>query len=166
MTDFVSSEAFNDLPLPEIEEAAGELHRRIAVALRGLGEARADQPDAHGRSPRWRAAALASTTELAATTLACIAAGSTPPFDRVDRHPASIAAVMYAAPTLPALGARLDQDRRLLTSIARQLDAHFEDARITAWGELTAHRLVVEVAILEAARSAQAIELAAGSAQV
>ena len=157
---------FDALPLPEIEEAAGELHRRIAVALRGIGEARADQPNSEGRSPRWRAAALASATEFAATSLACIAAGGTPPLDRADRHPAAIAAVMYAAPTLTALGVRLDQDRRLLVSLARQLEARFEESRVTAWGELTAHRLVVEVAVIEAARCAQAIELAGASAPV
>jgi len=157
---------FDSLPLPEIEEAAGELHRRVSVALRSIGEARADQPDAEGRSPRWRAAALASSTEFAATSLACLVAGGAPPLDRADRHPAAIAAVMYAAPTLAALGIRLDQDRRLLVSLARQLETHFEVPRITAWGELTAHRLVVEVAVLEAARCAQAIELAGASAHV
>ena len=149
---------FDHLSLPEIEEAAGELHRRIAVALRAIGEARAEAPDTEGRSPRWRTAALASATEFAATSLACIVAGSTPPLDRADRHPAAIAAVMYAAPTLAALGVRLDQDRRLLVSLARQLEARFEEPRVTAWGELTAHRLVVEVAVVEAARCAQAIE--------
>jgi hypothetical protein len=162
----LSPTPFDDLSLPEIEEAAGELHRRIGVTLRGIGEARADIPDGEGRSPRWRAASLASETELAATTLACLVAGSTPPFDRTDRHPAAIAAVMYAAPTLPALGLRLEQDRQLLASLARYLDARFEEPRGTAWGELTAHRLVVEVAIVEAARCAQAIELAAATAQI
>jgi hypothetical protein len=157
---------FDDLSLPGIEEAAGELHRRIGVTLRGIGEARADLPDAEGRSPRWRAASLASATELAATTLACLVAGSIPPFDRTDRHPAAIAAVMYAAPTLSALGLRLDQDRRLLASLARHLDTRIDDPQVTAWGELTARRLVVEVAVIEAARCAQAIELGASTAQV
>ena len=157
---------FDALPLPEIEEASGELHRRISVALRGIGEARADQPDGEDRSPRWRAAALASATEFAATSLACIAAGGTPPLDRADHHPAAIAAVMYAAPTLTALSVRLDQDRRLLVSLARHLETRFEEPRVTAWGELTVHRLVVEVAVIEAARCAQAIELAGASAAV
>ena len=164
--DRVAPTPFDELSLPEIEEASGELHRRIGVTLRGIGEARADQLDVEDRSPRWRAAALASATELAATTLASLVAGAIAPLDRVDRHPAAIAAVMYAAPTLSALGVRLDQDRRLLVSLARQLDGRSEEPHVTAWGELTPHRLVVEVAIAEAARCAQAIELAASTAQV
>jgi hypothetical protein len=89
-----------------------------------------------------------------------------PPLDRTDRHPAVIAAVMYAAPTLSALGLRLDQDRRLLVSLARHLDTRIDEPRVTAWGELTARRLVVEVAVIEAAHCAQAIDFAASTAQV
>src|SRR5690606_28058570 len=108
-------ETFDDLPLDTLEEAGGELHRRITVAMREVGELRADELDWERRSPRRRVAALAVLTELACSTFSAAAAGVAPPSGRIDRHPAAIAAVMYGAPTVAGLLHRLEQDRRMLT---------------------------------------------------
>ena len=112
--------AVEQLSLPEIEEAIGEIERRIAVALRALGERAADEPDAAGRTPRREVAGLAADLELAALVLAAVAAaGGEPPAEDGERRAALAAGLMYAAPTIPALLQRLDQDRRLLVSLAR-----------------------------------------------
>ena len=55
--------AFDDLPLDTLEEASGELHRRIALAMRDVGEDRADEPDRERLTPRRRLAALATLLE-------------------------------------------------------------------------------------------------------
>jgi hypothetical protein len=151
-------DVFDALALDQLEEAAGELHRRIADALRRIGEGGAERADDDGRSPRWRAASLASSLELAATSLAAVAAGGTAPDARVDRHPMAVAAIMYAAPTIPALLTRLEQDRRLVASFARHLESRLGEAHVTPWGHSTLRRLLTEVAITEPARCAQALE--------
>jgi hypothetical protein len=149
---------FDSLALADLEEASGELHRRIGAALRRIGEARAERDDGGGRTPRYRAAALAAAIELAAHTLGAVAAGAAAPDVRSDRHPAVIAAIMYATPAIPALLARLDQDRRLLASLARSLDARLSEAHVTPWGHETLRRLLSEIAVAEPARCAQALE--------
>ena len=68
--------AVEQLSLPEVEEAIGEIERRIAVALRALGERAADEPDAAGRTPRREVAELAADLELAALALAAVAAAA------------------------------------------------------------------------------------------
>ncbi len=142
------------LGLAEIEEALGEIERRIAVALRALGERAADEPDASGRSPRLKVAELAADLELAAFALAALAGGAALPADG-DRRPALAAALMYAAPTVPALLQRLDQDRRLLVSLARTAEEH---ASGDDSGDL--RRLLVEGGLGAAARCAMALEAA------
>ncbi len=151
-------DALDTLSLAEIEEASGELYRRLATALRSIGERRADDPDAEGRSPRQQAASLAATTELAAAALGAIAAGASGPTQRNDRHPATVAAIMYAAPAIAALLTRLEQDRRMLTSLARTLESRFEEQCDSPWGRLTVRQLLTEVALTEAARCARELE--------
>ena len=154
----VDRTALDTLSLAELEEAAGELHRRIGVALRRAGEAKADDRDAEGRSPRRRVSAYAGLLELAAATFASIAARMTPPVERYDQHSAAVVAIMYATPTIPALLTRLEQDRRLLASHARGLEARLDEAHATAWGEVTLRRLLLDAAIAEAAGCALALE--------
>ncbi|MEE8421272.1 MAG: hypothetical protein V3S31_00680, partial [Dehalococcoidia bacterium] len=132
-----TDDRFATLSLAEVEEASGELHRRIAVALRRIGEQGADQRGEHETSPRQLVAALAATVELAAATLSAVAAGTPPASGRSDHHPSSVAAVMYAAPTVSALLSRLEQDRRLLASLARHLESRLDGEHATAWGETT-----------------------------
>ncbi len=142
------------LSLAEIEEAIGEIERRIAVALRALGERAADEPATSGRSPRLAVAELAAELELTAFALAALAGGAALPADG-DRRPALAAALMYAAPTIPALLQRLDQDRRLLVSLARTSEEHAapeENGRL--------RRLLVEGGLGAAARCAMALEAA------
>ncbi len=166
----MQDDALQSLALPELEEASGELHRRIAVALRRIGERRADDVDAlndaSGRSPRRRAASLAAATELTAATLGAIAAGAAPPGERIDRHPATVAAVMYAAPTVVALLGRLEQDRRMLASLARALESQLDEEHATPWGRISLRRLVAEVALVEAAACARALERHAEATEV
>ena len=153
---------FDALSLAELEEAMGELQRRIAVALRTLGEQRADVPDAEGVTPRREVAGLTAALELAALTLASAAAGSDLDAPRVDHHPALVAALMYAAPTIPALLQRLEQDRRLLASLVRGSESRLDAERETPWGPRTVRRLLVEVGLGEGARCALALERLAG----
>jgi len=149
------------LPLIELEEVAGELHRRIGAALRRLGEQGADAPGPlsggpdGARTARWLLAGLVASMELAATTLAAASGNQPLNLPRLDRYTSTIAAVMYAAPTLGALLQRLEQDRRLVISLARELEAHMDDERVTPWGVLSARRLVVQVLVLDAALRAQ-----------
>jgi hypothetical protein len=132
------------------------------VALRALGEGRADVAPPGGRSPRWQVAALAASTELAATTLGVAAAGaSDAALPRLDQASATVAAVMYAAPSIPALLARLEQDRRLLTSLARTVEARFDEGHETARGPMTMRELVTAAMILDTAQCALALEEAA-----
>jgi hypothetical protein len=149
---------FAALPLDQLEEASGELHRRAASALRRIGEGRADDPDADGMSPRRRIAALAASTELACVTLAALGAGEAVPPSRSDRLPSAIAAVMYGAPTIDGLLVRVEQDRRMLASLARQLESRLDEPASTAWGDGGARRLLVELAIAAPAHCAQALE--------
>lgn len=158
--------ALDTLTLAEIEEAAGELHRRIAASLRAIGEPRADTPDADGVTPRREVASLAATLELAGTVLGSVVAGASPAGARIDRHPALVAAVMYAAPSVASLLGRVDQDRRLVASLARTLESRLDEEHETPWGEMQLRRVLVEVLLGESARCAMALEVRLGEAQV
>ncbi|MEE8337627.1 MAG: hypothetical protein V3R95_06170 [Dehalococcoidia bacterium] len=151
-------DAFASLTLAEVEEVSGELHRRIGVALRTIGERRADERGEHDASPRQLVASLAASLELAAGTLGAIAAAVTPADGRSDRHPTAVAAVMYAAPSVGALLSRLEQDRRLLASVARTLESRLDELHATAWGKIAMRELVSEVAVAAAAACAQDLE--------
>ncbi|MGE0226965.1 MAG: hypothetical protein AB7I38_12715 [Dehalococcoidia bacterium] len=158
------SAALDGLSLAEIEEAAGELHRRIAEALRDLGERRSDRG---GRdSPRARVASLAVRTEIAAVVLAGAAAASEVTVPRLEVHPSAIAAVMYAAPTLPALLGRLEQDRRLLASLARAIESRLDEEWTSPWGRMSLRHLVTDVAIVRPAKVAMDLDILAGQAEV
>ena len=143
--------AFEALTLAEIEESAGELHRRVAAALRAVGEERADAPGPAGASPRGEAAALAATLELAALALAGAAAGGEAAPPPADRVPALAAALAYAAPSIGALLARLEQDRRLAAALARSLEPRLGEERAL-------RRLLVEALLGAPARCAMALE--------
>ncbi|MFN8585889.1 MAG: hypothetical protein U0446_11295 [Dehalococcoidia bacterium] len=149
--------ALDGLSLIEIEEAAGELHRRIAEALRDIGERRADRG---GReSPRARVASLVVATELASTLLSSAAAASEIVLSRLEVHPAAIAAVMYAAPTLPALLGRLEQDRRLLASLARAIESRLDEEANSPWGRMPLRRVVTEMSIVRPAKVAMDLDV-------
>ena len=150
--------AFDSLSLTELEEASGELHRRIAVTLRYIGEPRADEWDAEGLSPRRRVSGYVALLELASQTLGAITAGIATPVDRTDEHPAVVAAIMYATPTIPALLTRLEQDRRQLASLARGRETMLDLERPTPWGIVATRRVIIEAAIAEAARCAMALD--------
>lgn len=153
-----AARAFDDLPLETVEEASGELHRRIAMAIRHIGEERADETDDSRRSPRQRVASLAVLLELTAQTFAAVSAATEPPSGRVDRHPAAVAAVMYGSPTLTGLLQRLEQDRRMLASHARGLEARLDAPSHGAWPGLTLRQVLSEVAIAAPAECAHALE--------
>ena len=98
-------------------------------------------------------------TELAAHTLGVVAAGATSAEGpRLDRHAATIAAVMYAAPTLPGLTSLLEQDRRRVASLARTLEAHLDDRYATPFGSTSLRALLVAVCVAEPARCALLLE--------
>ena len=143
-SDAARAAAIGDLGLPEIEEAIGELHRRVGAALRALGERGADRADAGGRTPRREVAGLAASLELAALALA---AGSAEGAGGDGRRGALADGLMYAAPTIPALLQRLEQDRRLLASLARGAG----DGRAL-------RRLLAEEGLGASARCAMALE--------
>ena len=149
---------FETMSLGAIEEASGELHRRAGAALRLIGELRADELVGGRVSARQQVAALAATTELACITFEAIIGRADPPPARSDRHPSAVAAVMYGEPTLAGLLARLEQNRRMLTSLTRNLNSRFKETVTTAWGNGTIHHLVIEFAIVEPAKIAQALE--------
>jgi hypothetical protein len=151
-------EAIAALPLDQIEEASGELHRRVGAALRRIGEEYADRSIGQDHSPRRQTAELAALIELASGTLSAVAAGGEPVTLRADRHPATTAALMYAAPAIPALLQRLEQDRRLLTSLARHLEARLDEEHATAWGRTRLRYLLVDAAVTQPARCAQILE--------
>lgn len=151
-----AADALDALPLDALEEACGELHRRIAVALRAIGELQAD--DGGREAPRRLVAGYAASLELACATFEAAAAGVAAPGGRADRHPAAIAAVMYGAPTIPALLSRLEQDRRMLASLARHEEARLGAAALGPWGDISLRRVLTEVALGEASRCAQALE--------
>lgn len=149
--------AFEALALPELEEAAGEIERRMGVALRRIGEHRADEPDIEGVSPRRRVAALTAGSERLAFALGALIAGVTAGDEAVARHPALVAAVSYAAPSIGALLSRLDQDRRLLTSLGRQLESRLGVAVPQLEGR-TPRRALIEALLVDPARCAQLLE--------
>ena len=146
------------LSLAELEETGGKLHRRIAVALRLLGEQRANRADGEGHAPRWRVAALCVALELATATLGFVDAATDAPVERIDRRPATVAAAMYSAPTIAALLSRLQQDRRMLASLSRHLEGRLDERSLTAWGEAPLRHMIGEVLVHESARCAQALE--------
>ena len=148
---------FEALALPELEEVAGELQRRMGVALRRIGEHTADAPDAEGIAPRRRMAELVVESERVAFALGALLANVAPAEAAVARHPALIAAMAYAAPTIASLLSRLDQDRRLLTSLGRQLESRL-DAPATQLQGLTPRRVLVEALLAHPARCAQILE--------
>ena len=149
---------FETMSLGAIEEASGELHRRAGTSLRLIGELRADELVGGRVSARQQMAALAATTELACISFEAIIGRAAPPSARSDRHPSAISAVMYGAPSLAGLLARLEQDRRMLPSLTRSLHPRFKETVTTAWGNGTIHQLVIEFAIVEPAKIAQALE--------
>ena len=160
--------ALSTLSLSELEEAGGELTRRIAVALRSLGESGADRLTPSEKSsdsePRRCTARLAALLELTATALAA-AVGTAPENSRGGIYPraqtkALETSVMYAAPTIDALLTRLEQDRRLLVSLARAVESQLAERHPTPLGMIKLRTLVTEMAITEPARTAQALERA------
>lgn len=155
-----STSVFSQLPLDQLEEAAGELQRRAGSALRRIGEARADDPGPEGDSPRERVATLIASSELAIATFAAAAAGLEPPRERLDRAPIAIAALIYGAPTLTGLLGRLEQNRRALASLARHLEPRLGEATNSAWGDRSLREILVLHAIEEPARCAQSFEAA------
>jgi hypothetical protein len=109
-------------------------------------------------------AALAASTELAATTLGAALSGHAQvTLPRLDELPETIAAMMYAAPSIPALLSRLEQDRRLLTSLSRTLESRFDEQYETARGPMTLREFVTAVTIMDPARCAQALESTLGN---
>lgn len=149
--------AFEALALPELEEAAGELQRRIGVALRRIGERRAEASDIEGVSPRRRVAELAVESERVAFALGALLAGTALAEPAASRHPGVVAAMTYAAPSIPALLSRLDQDRRLLTSLGRQLESRL-DVPASQFEGVTPRRALIEVLLAHPARCAQRLE--------
>ena len=67
---------------------------------------------------------------------------------------------MYAAPTIPALLQRLDQDRRLLVSLARAAAERLGGEDADPRDQRALRRLLVESGLGAAARCAMAIEAA------
>ncbi len=149
---------FDQLPLDALEEASGELHRRLSNALRRIGEARADADDETGVTPRWRVTALASTLELASQSLAAIGAGGPAAAGRSDLDPQTIGALMYATPDLEGLLLRVEQDRRQIASLARSMTARLGETHHTPFSFGTLRELLTEVSIVEPARCAQSLE--------
>lgn len=153
-----STSVFSEMSLEQLEEVAGELHRRAGSALRRIGEARADDPGPEGESPRERITSLIASNELAIATLAAVAAKADAPRGRLDLSPTTVAALMYGAPTLTGLLARLEQNRRILASLARTLETRLDELVATAWGEQPLRGVVILHAIEEPARCAQSFE--------
>lgn len=153
-----ATSVFDQLPLEQLEEASGELHRRAGAALRQIGELRAEDADGEGVSPRARVAALVVSSELAAAALSAIAAGTEAPRGRIDLDRTVVAALMYGAPSLDGLLGRLEQNRRMLASLARHLEPRLDELVDCAWGELSLRQVMIEHAISEPARCAQALD--------
>lgn len=154
--------AIEQLSLAEVEEAAGELQRRLGVALRRIGEREADRGGMTAASPRRQVAELAALCEVTAIGLGAIAAGLSPGPRLPAGHPTLPSAIAYGAPNLPALLTRLEQDRRLLTSLARQLESRL-DLRLTFGNdEVTPRQLLLEALIEQPARLAFELERVAG----
>lgn len=153
-----STSVFDGMTLEQLEEVSGELQRRAGAALRRIGEARADERGAEGDTARERLTRLIASSELAIATLAAAAARTDPPRARLDQNPTALTALMYGAPTLAGLLGRLEQDRRILASLARTLEPRLDDVVRTAWGEQRLRQIVVRHAIEEPARHAQSFE--------
>lgn len=158
LLDDVDVSAFDELPLDTLEEAGGELLRRITVGMREVGELRADEADSDAPSPRRRLAMLIALTELASQTFAAAAAGTEPPSGRVDRHPGMVAAVMYGAPTVGGLLQRLEQDRRMIASQARSLDHRLAEPARGPWRDDSLRTVLSRITIAAPAACAQALE--------
>lgn len=154
----MTTSVFDQMSLDQLEEAAGELHRRAGSSLRRIGEAGADDPDPEGDTPRERVTALIASSELAIATFAAAAGGAEAPRQRVDREPVALSALMYGAPTLTGLLGRLEQDRRILASLARHLEPRLVEVFTTAWGERSLRDVLILHAIEEPARCAMAFE--------
>jgi hypothetical protein len=153
-----ATSVFDQLPLEQIEETSGELHRRAGAALRRIGEQGADEADIEGVSPRERVATLTVAIELAGATFAAAASATELPRTRTDLQPITVNAAMYGTPTLAAQLTRLEQDRRILASLARHLEDRLDEVRATAWGERRLRDVLIEHAITEPARCAQSLE--------
>jgi len=149
---------FDSMSLDSLEEVSGELHRRAGVALRRIGDLRADELINGGVSPRQQVAGLIATLELACISFEALIGQAVPPSARSDRHPSTIAAVMYGAPALTGLLARLEQDRRMITSLTRHLKPRLSEQLRTAWGADSLRHFVVEFMIAEPAKVAQSLE--------
>jgi hypothetical protein len=154
--------ALEGLSLAELEEAAGEIQRRVGVALRRIGERDADRPNLEGMTARRRAAELAVACEVAALALGSLAAALPTGPLLPPGHPTLAAALAYGAPTLQSLLGRLEQDRRVLASLARQLESRLETPATFGAREITPRRLLVEVLIEVPARAALELERIAG----
>ncbi len=85
---------------------------------------------------------------------------------RLELHPSTVAATVYAAPTIQGLLARLEQDRRLLASLARTLEERLDEEFDSPWGRLRLRRLLVELSIAQPARVALELEGIADQADV
>jgi hypothetical protein len=96
--------------------------------------------------------------EFTASTFALIAAAAPVEVPRIDRHPAYVAAIMYAAPAVPGLLQRLEQDRRMVIALGRRIESSFDVVVATPWGERTPRRMLTEVLLGDAARCALALE--------
>jgi hypothetical protein len=150
--------ALEELSLEELEEAAGEIQRRMAVALRRIGEQDADRMPLRGVSPRRRVAELAVACESGALALASFAAGITPGPRYPTQHPTLGAAVVYAAPNLSTLLTRLEQDRRLLASLGRQLESRLDFPLGGGYGPETPRQVLIAALIEAPARVALDLE--------
>lgn len=154
--------ALEQLTLAEVEETAGELQRRLGVALRRIGERDADRGGVTSASPRRQVAELAALCEVTAVALGAVAAGLPLGARLVATHPALPAAIAYGAPNLPGLLSRLEQDRRVLTSLARQLASRLDVPLMFGRDEVTPRQLLLEALIEQPARLALELERAAG----
>ncbi|MCC6236435.1 MAG: hypothetical protein IT299_02545 [Dehalococcoidia bacterium] len=154
--------AMERLSLEEVEEAAGELQRRLGVALRRIGERDADRGGMHASNPRRQVAELAALCEVTAIGLGAIAAGLPPGPRLPPAHPTLPAAIAYGAPNLAALLTRLEQDRRLLTSLARQLESRLDLTVLFGSDGVTPRQLLLDALIEQPARLALELEQVAG----
>lgn len=158
--------ALEQLTLAEVEEAAGELQRRLGVALRRIGERDADRGGMTSVSPRRQVAELAALCEVTAVALGAVAAGLPLGPRLASGHPTLPAAIAYGAPNLQGLLTRLEQDRRVLTSLARQLESRLDLAMAFSSEEVTPRQLLLEALIEQPARLAFELERVAGLADL
>jgi hypothetical protein len=76
----------------------------------------------------------------------------------VDLDRTVVAALMHGAPSLNGPLGRLEQNRRMLASLARHLEPRLDELVDSAWGELSMRQVVIEHAISEPARCAPALD--------